>query len=238
MTLPCELILDLLPLYHDGVCSDVSKTLIHGHMKNCSICQNYLNKLTSEIKISEEEKSAVNVLISIQKNWEKGILRACIKGFSMTILIFGILIGGFLALTQWDWIPVSSWNCSVAEIYQLTDGRILYRMDTPEDVWCRSYKFKHQENGSDYKIPVRPLISLGELQGIPSMWGDYQMIDPAENNAWQKAHGHGNPVTEWYWGHPDDAVLIYEEGMALEPAPQELENLFGVPIHPISDTDN
>ncbi len=227
MKLPCETIQDLLPLYHDGVCSSISSALVETHLKDCEDCSKILKSIQEEIETPPTEKNNATGLMSIQKGWKKSMLMACLKGFVAAVLIFGILLSGFLALTQWNWLPVSTMNCSVAEIYQLADGRILYRMETPEDVWCRSFRFEHHEDGSDYIIPVRPLISLNQLQGIPSMWGDYHMIDPAENNAWQKAHGHGNPVTKWYWGHPEEAILVYEDGMELEPAPQDLEERYG-----------
>ena len=38
MKLPCEMIQDLLPLYHDGVCSEVSKTVVQEHLKGCESC--------------------------------------------------------------------------------------------------------------------------------------------------------------------------------------------------------
>ncbi len=227
MKLPCEMIQDLLPLYHDGVCSEVSTQLVQAHLQDCQNCQNVLKSIKSEIEVPKMEQTAAKGLISIQKGWKKSMVLSCMKGFAAAALVFAILTGCFLGLTQWDWLPISTMDCQVAEIYQLSDGRILYRMDLPESAWCRSYKFEHHEDGSDYKIPVRPLISLGQLQGIPNALGDYHMIDPAENNAWQKVHGHGNPVTKWYWGHPDEAILIYEEGMVLELAPLELEEIYG-----------
>ncbi len=147
--------------------------------------------------------------------------------FLIAALVFSVLIGSFICLTQWDCISISTMGVEIAEIYQLEDGRILYRMELPEGVWCRNFRFEHHEDGSDYKIPVRSIIDLNELQGIPNALPYYQMIDPAEENAFQAAHGHGNTVTKWYWGDPDDAILIYEEGMVLEPAPEELEKIYG-----------
>lgn len=32
--LPCELIQDILPLYHDGVCSEVSRKLVDSHLES------------------------------------------------------------------------------------------------------------------------------------------------------------------------------------------------------------
>ena len=39
MNYPCELIRDLLPLYHDGVCSPASTTAVEEHLAACQGCQ-------------------------------------------------------------------------------------------------------------------------------------------------------------------------------------------------------
>ena len=43
MKYPCSLIQDLLPLYHDGVCSEESNKIIEAHLSECSSCKDYYN---------------------------------------------------------------------------------------------------------------------------------------------------------------------------------------------------
>ena len=45
MKYPCSLIQDLLPLYHDGVCSEESSKIIENHLSECSSCKDYYNSL-------------------------------------------------------------------------------------------------------------------------------------------------------------------------------------------------
>ncbi len=45
MKYPCDLIQDLLPLYHDGVCSEESKKAIENHLSECSACKEYYTAL-------------------------------------------------------------------------------------------------------------------------------------------------------------------------------------------------
>ncbi len=227
MKLPCELVQDLLPLYHDGVCSEVSQTLVTEHLKNCPDCHKILQAIEKEIEVPEAEQTDSNELRSIQKKWQASLAHACMRGLSIGAVLVILLVAIYLAVFEWNWLPISTYDCQIAEIYQLADGRILYRMDLPENAWSRSFRFEHHEDGSDYIIPVRSLIDLGQVQGLPDFLTDYHLIDPAENNAYQKDHGHGNPVIKWYWGHPNGAILIYEEGMVLEPAPDHLEELYG-----------
>ena len=36
MSLPCKVVEDLLPLYHDGVCSEESRILVEEHIQTCA----------------------------------------------------------------------------------------------------------------------------------------------------------------------------------------------------------
>ena len=45
MKYPCSLIQDLLPLYHDGVCSEESSKIIEGHLSECFSCKDYYTSL-------------------------------------------------------------------------------------------------------------------------------------------------------------------------------------------------
>jgi len=225
MKLPCEMVRDLLPLYHDGVCSQVSSVLVGEHLASCEDCQRVLKEIDSEIQVPEMEKDAARGLQSLQKTWKKSLTRACVKGICIAVLIFIVIIDCVVALTQWKCLPITAHGMEVAEIYRLEDGRILYRLNVPEDAWCRNYKFEDRD-GKSYKIPVRAIIELGEKQGWPSTLDDYQMIDAGEGNAYREKMGE-TPITQWYIGHPDNAILVYEEGMEVEPAPEVLEEKYG-----------
>ena len=58
MKYPCNIIKDLLPLYHDGVCSQESADIITDHFVECSACQAYYQLLCSEEPLPELPKSA------------------------------------------------------------------------------------------------------------------------------------------------------------------------------------
>ena len=34
-----EIVMDLLPLYHDGVCSAASRAAVEEHLKECEVCR-------------------------------------------------------------------------------------------------------------------------------------------------------------------------------------------------------
>ena len=223
MKIPCELIQDVLPLYHDGVCSDVSKTIVEEHLQNCGKCQTFLQAIDVEVNAPADAEE-VKPLQAIKKTWSKEKKRAWVKGFAIAALIFILLNTCFAALTQWRFIEVTTQGMTVAEIYRLKDGRILYRLDTPSNTWSCSFEFGRGPDNESFKIPMRAVVERSEIRGWPSYLDDYMMIDEEESNAWERANGY--PETKrWYIGAPDDCLLIYEVGMELKPAPEHLEEL-------------
>lgn len=58
----CDIVQDLLPLYHDGVVSDNSRKFVEEHLAGCEKCQNTLKMLDDEESELELHKEADNVL--------------------------------------------------------------------------------------------------------------------------------------------------------------------------------
>lgn len=48
----CKVIQDLLPLYTDGICSDVSAQMVEEHLKECASCE----KIAKELQDDSVEK--------------------------------------------------------------------------------------------------------------------------------------------------------------------------------------
>ena len=45
MKVTCKVIQDLLPLYHDSVCSPETAALVEEHLKDCETCQEVFHRL-------------------------------------------------------------------------------------------------------------------------------------------------------------------------------------------------
>lgn len=54
MKLSCGIIMDLLPLYEEGICSEETKKAVEDHLKECHTCRSYLDDVH---KFSDEESS-------------------------------------------------------------------------------------------------------------------------------------------------------------------------------------
>lgn len=70
MRMPCDLIQDLLPLYHDQVCSQTSRKVVEDHLQDCPACQQVLDAMGGDLLTpaeTEEEKE----LRPLAEWWQK-----------------------------------------------------------------------------------------------------------------------------------------------------------------------
>ncbi len=94
MKISCEIIRDLLPLYHDGVCSMESRRLVEEHLTECESCSSELLAMDTVLPINNEESQwdDAKSVIQLSKKWKKGMLRSLFKGILSTAIAFTILI--------------------------------------------------------------------------------------------------------------------------------------------------
>lgn len=55
MKVSCEIIKDLLPLYHDEVCSNDSRAMIDEHLIECHRCKAELQAMDEEFLINNKD---------------------------------------------------------------------------------------------------------------------------------------------------------------------------------------
>ena len=55
----CDIIQDLLPLYHDGVCSAASQAAVKEHLASCKTCREALSAL--DAPLPEKQKAAARM---------------------------------------------------------------------------------------------------------------------------------------------------------------------------------
>ena len=94
MKISCEIIQDLLPIYHDGICSNKSRQLVEEHLSECESCREELramddNLIVPDTKQNLEEAEAVKRL-SIK--WKKGMLKSLLKGVFFTLITVIIML--------------------------------------------------------------------------------------------------------------------------------------------------
>lgn len=89
MKTSCDVIMDLLPLYHDGVCTKASKILVEEHLEECSACKQMLDKIrnnTVDKQIVQERNSVVGHHKQAMKK------KVLFWGISIAVAIFTLLL--------------------------------------------------------------------------------------------------------------------------------------------------
>lgn len=91
--LKCEVIQDLLPLYHDGVASAESKLLVDEHLKQCSNCRKILETVQngSLIEPLDIDYAEIGILNKVKNELRmKKIITAFISITVALALVYGI----------------------------------------------------------------------------------------------------------------------------------------------------
>lgn len=88
MNISCNVIKDLLPLYHDEVCSKESADLVERHVETCESCKEELDKYKIEINDlsfqSQSDIKEARVIGNLSKKWKRDKRRSFLLG---TILV-------------------------------------------------------------------------------------------------------------------------------------------------------
>lgn len=91
--LPCAVVRDLLPLYHDGVVSSDTSELIEAHLEGCESCRDELNSIRTDESIGEKliEKDA-----SYFNEFRDGVKALRRNGTIRGVLIAAALVAVFI----------------------------------------------------------------------------------------------------------------------------------------------
>ena len=108
MSITCEVIRDLLPLYHDDICSDSSKMLVENHLNECVECRKELDMMNIELMTPHIKPEGKKAFMAVSSAWKKSKKKSFVKGALITVLICVLLVVGFVGLTQWLCIPLSA----------------------------------------------------------------------------------------------------------------------------------
>lgn len=142
--LPCDIVRDLLPLYHDGVVSTVTADAVAEHLEGCESCQSEYQLLCEELpKVTTQEPSTKKKFLDLMGRQKRQKIVAVIMAVVLTVVVISG-IGVFL--TQPAILNVSEEDISVEH---------LYRFETEEGPrFFIVYKNFSYGNGSDTWAPV------------------------------------------------------------------------------------
>lgn len=93
MSKQCKIIEDLLPLYHDGVCSEESRELVDEHLAQCEKCRKALGQIDRELEMPAAHED-MEPLKNITKTVNKGKRKALFTGISVALIMVLLLCAG------------------------------------------------------------------------------------------------------------------------------------------------
>lgn len=127
MNYPCSLIQDLLPLYHDGVCSEESRAIVEQHLAACSACKDKYAALCQgeELPVppadpASELKKAASLQAVKRKIRQKQLLAAGIALVLLAVVCLSAI--GFLKNSRQVISPEGTVSVSTV------DGSLLARL--------------------------------------------------------------------------------------------------------------
>ena len=230
MNLTCDVIRDLLPLYHDGVCSDGSKSLVEEHLKGCEACRKELDMLNAELAMPHVRPEKEKSFKAVSFAWKKGKKKSFIKGILLTVLICAVLFGGYIGLAAWKCIPVSADVLEISQLSQLPDEGIAFRLSTNDNKAVRYIRYNKTDDGSFYLTPMRSVMEAIGLSAAGPESTFFNFYPPGYKTSEPDHPGIFLPenTTKIYVGPVGEGTLVWEKGMELPDAGEALRQRYGM----------
>lgn len=161
MKTSCELIRDLLPLYHDGICSDTTKKIVEEHLAECKECSLILQKMSVSLKStnSVREDSEEKMFSKAAKKWKVSLYKSFAKGILLASLCFIIFTAGRYGLCKANFIAADNNVVDTTEYIMKDDvNNIAVVLETTDGYLGGTVVSETDEKGNIYLSIVRPII--------------------------------------------------------------------------------
>ena len=214
MKTSCEIVKDILPLYHDNVCSAESRKLIEEHLEECQSCGGFLKDISDELTRPVNVIDETKPLKAIAAILKKAKLKFYLKGAAIAFIAFLISAIAINWLTQPVW-PVPLELLQVTDVAQLSDGRIAFTLVIDGDRSRYQFVSTAYRDGSSYYRISRSLFRERDRTDWFPPPERRVAVDIAELNAWEQSRGRGIEISSFYIGTRSNAILVWEEGMEL-----------------------
>ncbi|MGL4913108.1 MAG: zf-HC2 domain-containing protein [Romboutsia sp.] len=221
----CKVIEDLLPLYHDDICSEESKLLIENHILECESCNKNLEAIKADISIIDsevfEKNKDIEVFKSISEKYRSKKKKSFLFGVGVALVASIILFIGYQGLFCFSVVPISTKELDVSEVSQLLDGRIAYKYKRDYSYPMMKIKISSDSQGNKYVTHYRSILPVGRATNEDTYL--YWVFDN------EKLEDSDVDVKKVYIGNPKDRQIMWQEGDVLPKASEEAENI----LHPI-----
>ena len=218
MKTSCEIIKDILPLYHDNVCSEESRALVEEHLMECTSCGELLKIISDELAHPVNAIDEAKPFKVMQSKIKKIKLKSFLKGAAIVFISFYAFTIAISWLTQPRW-PIPSEQLIVSDVGQLADGRIVFDLIIDCDRNLYRFGWSVGRDGSCYYRINRTKFIRGNTNDFDPEVGlelEFRyVVDLVELNASRASRSRVEAITSFNIGTRNDAILVWEEGMEL-----------------------
>ena len=181
--LECDIVCDLLPLYHDGVVSEATKDAVEQHITECDKCRYELKMLQEELP---GETTSVPVTRRSFANMMRNQKRSRIlwTGISV-VLTIALLIGAYFGQLQLPIFDVPEEEITVHRVYryETEDGYNFFMLYTAPHYDCMHIGTEIDTDNSTLIFELKkPLIAekheeIGSSGSINVYWSGWSSAD-------------------------------------------------------------
>ena len=179
--LPCHVVRDLLPLYHDGVVSAETRSAVGEHLMGCADCRAEYEQMEKALPVKGAEPSTKKRFLAMMGRQKRRRILAIVLA---AVLAAAAAVGGVTALNEWCVMPVSADECELKDICYVDtpDGRTAFVL------WSCAYggstttrcRFLETDGGERVEIEIkRPVLEWSFVKS--SARTDYWFV-PAEED--------------------------------------------------------
>jgi len=226
MKISCEVVQDLLALYHDGVCSKESARIVKAHLEECEKCRKILADM--DAAIAPDAIAEAKPLLSVKINWNREKRKIFFRGLTIALCLCLLLGIGNHVLTKWYCIPMNKDDLVLIDLYQTSDGVIHFDYNDLYDFNYYSTSGTLGDDGNLYVECYRPILARKETE--PPKHASAGMSISLENNR-LGPDGNTANVEGIYLGvlnQPENSILVWEKGMEVRPATPGEEELYSL----------
>ncbi len=204
--LNCEIVRDLLPLYHDGVVSEFTKSSVEEHLSKCESCKKEYDELSIELPIQSSDNNTKSKFSSMMSKLR--IKRICI--FIISIVLSCVLVASAIfVLTEVPCvkIPDSEIQIHKAYGYETETGYeffILYDITNYESMF---FGLGEYANGTQYLEAKKPIISE-KFDSYEEIW-TFSYEYPSKNGKGLEELSFGGEIIWCKEDNHDDKIPDY-----------------------------
>ena len=225
-SLRCEIVQDLLPLYHDAVVNSVTRNAVESHLLTCESCAQEYRLMMTELPV-QPEAEAPSRFAAFAKSVKKKRMITAVVAAALACLI---LAGGLYLLTQVPMVPMDISDFQIYQTYRYeTDGEQYFFLMYTQPLYNTStaglYEPVEDQNGTTLAINWRkPIIAhkIGDsnIQIMTTRLhgpdGNYDSLRFNDTVIWSEAENGADPVPSYVYEIHAGSIPGFSYNLSIE----------------------